>query len=321
MATIIENRPKTGTEARARGGIGGVIARRPLVSFFALALGLSWLAWVPYILSPHGLGVWNIHFPEFLGSRSVLRRASRGSARAAGQRLPRDSGRRRASGPSTLGRPALAVAGRLVLVRAGSRGRARSDRAVGAAVLRRQRAGAVGSRAGRPGAGADRADLLDRAVSEEPGWRDFALPRLQSRFGALGAAAVLGPLWALWHMPLYLSDWGGWPTAPWTDPLVFIAFTITFNVIMIWVFNRTGQSLPLVLLLHVGVNNTISTLWADMYPGITASTMLIGLAILSTIGATLLLVITRGRLGYDPARDDEPTAAGARLVGSTDDLR
>lgn len=320
MATIIENRPKTGTEARARGGIGGVIARRPLVSFFALALGLSWLAWVPYILSPHGLGVWNIHFAEFLGSAQfsgVLPGALLGPLGSAFLVTAVADGRpglRRWVGRlwrwrvgwywytlALVGVPALIVLSGLPF--SGGNVQAPSALALGALV---------------PGL---IVQIFSTGLSEEPGWRDFALPRLQSRFGALGAAAVLGPLWALWHMPLYLSDWGGWPTAPWTDPLVFIAFTITFNVIMIWVFNRTGQSLPLVLLLHVGVNNTISTLWADMYPGITASTMLIGLAILSTIGATLLLVITRGRLGYDPARDDEPTAAGARLVGSTDDLR
>ena len=48
---------------------------------------------------------------------------------------------------------------------------------------------------------------------------------------------------------------------------MFALFTITFNVVITWVFNRTGESLPVVMLLHVGVNNTIPTLWADMYPG------------------------------------------------------
>ena len=158
-----------------------------------------------------------------------------------------------------------------------------------------------------------RGDL--RGAARVDGWRDFALPRLQERFGPLGAAAVLGPLWALWHMPLYFSDWGGWPDAHWTEPLVFALFTITFNVVITWVFNRTGESLPVVMLLHVGVNNTISTLWADMYPGMTAGTMMHGLAIVSTVAAVVLLVVTRGRLGY--LRRTET----ARLLGSNDGTR
>ena len=40
---------------------------------------------------------------------------------------------------------------------------------------------------------------------EEPGWRGFALPRLQSHMGALRGTLLLGTLWAAWHMPQYLG--------------------------------------------------------------------------------------------------------------------
>ncbi len=38
---------------------------------------------------------------------------------------------------------------------------------------------------------------------EEPGWRGFALPRLQATHSPTRATLILGFLWGLWHVPLY----------------------------------------------------------------------------------------------------------------------
>jgi CAAX protease family protein len=40
-------------------------------------------------------------------------------------------------------------------------------------------------------------------IWEETGWSGFATPNLQMRFGAFRAALILGPLWALWHLPAF----------------------------------------------------------------------------------------------------------------------
>lgn len=47
--------------------------------------------------------------------------------------------------------------------------------------------------------------FLGGPLPEETGWRGFALPRLQSKFGPLKATLLLSVLWAFWHLPHFLT--------------------------------------------------------------------------------------------------------------------
>jgi hypothetical protein len=132
---------------------------------------------------------------------------------------------------------------------------------------------------------------------------------MQRRFGPLAGTMILGPLWALWHFPLFLTEWGGYPEADWTRPAAFTVFCIAFNIVMTWVFNRTGESLPLAMLLHVSVNNFASIAWSEVFPTIDAAGAYYALAGGSLVAAALVLVGTRGRLGYQV-----PDDAGSRLM-------
>jgi membrane protease YdiL (CAAX protease family) len=70
--------------------------------------------------------------------------------------------------------------------------------------------------------------LLGGPVPEEPGWRGFALPRLQERYGPVAATLILAPLWAGWRLPLFQVK--GWSSAnPWKFLLVLtgVSFLLT----------------------------------------------------------------------------------------------
>lgn len=53
--------------------------------------------------------------------------------------------------------------------------------------------------------------FLGGPINEEPGWRGFALPKLQDRYGPYGASVILGAMWAVWHLPLFRIH--GWSSA------------------------------------------------------------------------------------------------------------
>ena len=44
-------------------------------------------------------------------------------------------------------------------------------------------------------------NLIFGGLSEEAGWRGFALPRLQAKFSPLVSSLILGVIWAVWHAP------------------------------------------------------------------------------------------------------------------------
>ena len=97
------------------------------------------------------------------------------------------------------------------------------------------------------------------ALGEEIGWRGYALPRLQAGRSALSASLIIGMLWAVWHLPLFLAGW--LHGVPGRTPILYAAFVVSgfaMSVILTWVYNSTGGSLLLVVLLHATVNLPIS---------------------------------------------------------------
>jgi uncharacterized protein len=126
------------------------------------------------------------------------------------------------------------------------------------------------------------------ALGEEIGWRGYALPRLQSRMSALSASLLLAPIWGLWHLPLWLTG------EPGRTPTLYAAFLVSafaLSVITTWVYNSTGGSLLMVVLLHATVNLPITLLRDDLGPRATVPVLLyFGL----TVVAAIVVVIVAG---------------------------
>ena len=135
--------------------------------------------------------------------------------------------------------------------------------------------------------------LLVGSFGEEPGWRGFALPRLQKKRSPMKATLILTLFWWLWHLPTY-----------WTLPLAMdaveqygfvAAFGIQFVVLLAlsilctWVFNGSGGVVLMPVLLHASWN-----FWSGAF-GQDASMFLLPLFLVTTI---VVGFATRGKLGF-----------------------
>src|SRR5215208_5742719 len=79
----------------------------------------------------------------------------------------------------------------------------------------------------------------DGPVGEEPGWRGFALPGLQSTLSPLASTAILAVLITVWHLPLFFLVGGGLPLSIIVGGIMG---PLTFTFVATWLFNHTGGS-------------------------------------------------------------------------------
>ncbi len=161
---------------------------------------------------------------------------------------------------------------------------------------------------------------LFQGGNEEPGWRGFALPRLEERYSPVAATLILGILWAFWHLPILLANPAETQHGMSLAALMPVVLITVVNIVSLafmytWVYNSTGSVL-LCILLHASANtaNALliplpnSALQGDIYQMVLLVTTGINLVV-----AIALAVITRGRLGYDHALEhgDSPAATAA----------
>lgn len=139
-------------------------------------------------------------------------------------------------------------------------------------------------------------------LGEEPGWRGFALPRLQSRYGALWGTLILAFWWACWHLPDFLtSAQGGGPGTGFSAFLknfpIFLVLVIAIAIILTWAFNQSRGSVFIAILAHASVN-TPQVVLAPLFPAVDTTSLNVAALIGFGVTALLIILLTRGRLGY-----------------------
>lgn len=93
-------------------------------------------------------------------------------------------------------------------------------------------------------------NLVLGPLGEELGWRGYLQVSLQQQIGWLGAALVIGVIWFLWHVPLWLV-----PSPQRDIPLLLfaghvMAYAVILGTIQVW----AGHSVVPAIIFHLGVN-------------------------------------------------------------------
>jgi membrane protease YdiL (CAAX protease family) len=142
--------------------------------------------------------------------------------------------------------------------------------------------------------------LIGGPLGEEPGWRGYALAKLQDRYSALVASLILGVLWSVWHLPFFFIKGTVQSTTPF---LLFALATIANSILITWVYNHTRGSVLLALLFHNALNITALylplALWID-WQGVVAQCLVALLVVIVTGPARLSLRSSSGPTLIEP---------------------
>lgn len=140
---------------------------------------------------------------------------------------------------------------------------------------------------------------------EELGWRGFALPRLLEQFNAVTASLVIGAVWAVWHLPLFVlegtSQFGG----------AFVPYLISLlalSILFTWLYRGTGRSVLLAMILHASHNASSGSaeVLLPVENAAALSWVLAGVMWMLALG----LVVVCGRDLRSGAPDDRETVEG-----------
>ena len=213
-------------------GVASAVRRHPLVVFFGLAYGLTWLGVVPYFL-----GVWSIPTFPFGPLIAVLVVTAVADGGSGVKSLLGQMVKWRAA-PRWYAMALLLPLGVTLAAIYANRFFGAPDPTPGVLALLPSALPIFALALLSPFQG---------GLGEELGWRGFATPRLQARWSPLAASLILGVLVAIWHAPLFLTGLYG-------DTPLRVAFMVSTTLLFTLLYNGSGGSVLLAMLFHASWN-------------------------------------------------------------------
>ena len=137
------------------------------------------------------------------------------------------------------------------------------------------------------------------SVLEEIGWRGYALPRLERRWGGFAASGLLGVVWYVWHLPMFAAV-----GVPLSLALVMLLYFTGASLLLTWLVKESGGSLFVAVLGHFAahLNNSHRALPGEALP----------LVVHAIVYAALGLLVMRGALPRSRNRRGSPSVEGVK---------
>ena len=272
------------------------IARKPLLSFYILAILISWGYWFYMIASGQhvGRGSAASHFPGLLGpllAAFIVTGLTQGRAGLA------DLGRRMLLPGKHWQRNLLLALSPLLLGACTFAGLALCGQpwptAAGFAEY-------PGLPQGLSLAGVVLMVLFVGSYGEEAGWRGFALDPLLAQYGNFRGTLLLALLWLIWHLPLFIlneamRELPGPMLIGWILGLSAGAFVLS------QLYLASGRSILIVALWHAGYNMLVAPAAGAGLPAAVLSSIVMLWGIIVAVG-WCLRPGTPARPGPDPLR-------------------
>ena len=143
--------------------------------------------------------------------------------------------------------------------------------------------------------------LLTGPLGEEAGWRGFLLPRLLERHTSLGASLLLGLIWAVWHVPIFLHN----EFSTLHGTLIFTGTIVCYTVVMTVLFLHTRQSVLLAIVIHWTFNVSYYYAAPHFFPDVDVRGLAFNYTRLAVFAlAAAVLVIATGARSFARAKMD-----------------